>query len=281
MTAPAAFHPIRFTEEGSEVLVSIVIPMHGNLDLTQRCIETLREFHPDPEIQVIVVDDASPEPKAKTIAWTSMPDAIVTMQERSGFAKACNAGLEVAVGAYVILLNNDCESFRPWVWDLIRPLQERPGVGMVGALLLYPGKPPRRVQHGGSAFAGRNMPVHRFRGAPEDAHRGIHRGRVLQTVTGACLAMRTEEMRALGGLCADYQNGFEDMDLAFRLRFEMGKHVWYEPQAQLLHIESATPGRRTHEDSNGKLFAERWGDKVIVDYKRLAEEDAMLDRSEG
>lgn len=279
----------RFKEifpETNRPLVSIIVPQYGNHDLTNLCLETLVAMLDDrSQVEIIVVDDASPAimtpAELEVLTRPMVADRIISLSERSGFAKACNAGLAVAHGAYVVFLNNDCQSFRPWVWDIIAPLQERPGVGMVGALLLYPGRTPRRVQHAGMAFASKSMSLHRFRGKSEDGHGGILRARALQAVTAACMAMRTEELRALGGFCEDYKNGFEDLDLCFRVRFNLGKLVWYEPEVCLTHIESATPGRFEHEDSNGQLFVSRWGDKVIVDSRQLDEADARADEGGG
>ena len=63
--------------------------------------------------------------------------------------------------------------------------------------------------------------------------------------------------------------------LCFRVRFELGLRVVYEPKAQLMHEEGQTPGRYVADNVNAARFFGRWGDKVVPDAKDV------IDRVDG
>ena len=51
----------------SSPIVSIVIPVHGKLDYTVTCLRSLSQHSGDPTVEVIVVDDASPDHSAEAL----------------------------------------------------------------------------------------------------------------------------------------------------------------------------------------------------------------------
>jgi O-antigen biosynthesis protein len=104
---------------------------------------------------------------------------------------------------------------------------------VVGALLLYP---DGRVQHAG-------MSVGVFYAADNRRPRGPG-GAIAATqdqaaVTGACLLVRAEVLRELGGLEESMRVSFADIDLCLRARAR-GYKVLLAARAVLRHHESAT-----------------------------------------
>jgi glycosyltransferase involved in cell wall biosynthesis len=132
-----------------------------------------------PRDSVIVVDDASDEP----LSW-----AAIRMEERSGFAASCNAGLSHAQDDVVLFLNNDIVAERPdWLARLLAAVE--PGV-LVGAKM-------RRDPHG--AVDGHQLPY----------------------LDGWCLGGMRADLLNLGGFDAEYVEPayYSDNDLCFRARY--------------------------------------------------------------
>ena len=60
-------------------------------------------------------------------------------------AKANNQGIKIAVGDYLIVLNNDTEVTNNWLDELITVAESDEKFGIVGSLLFYPDG--RHIQH--------------------------------------------------------------------------------------------------------------------------------------
>jgi GT2 family glycosyltransferase len=243
----------------SDYPVSIIIPLYGRSDLTARCLESIITNTPDDLYEVVLVDNASPDDTGELLDALDGDVTIIRNEENRGFAAACNQGAGAARGELLLFLNNDTEATPGWLPAFVRPLRREPGVGIVGARLVYP---DRRIQHAGCLLvdnrdAGEIENHHRFRGEPEDGP-GVLEPRDLNAVTGAALLIRREVFEAAGGFDEGYWNGHEDIDLCLRVK-EAGWRIRYEPSALLVHHEGASGAERlTGMDANGARFAERW-----------------------
>ena len=86
--------------------VSIVVPAYGKPLLTFTCLRSVHAHTPAGTFEIIVVDDASPEPIEDALA----PVTGVRFErnpENLGFIGSCNRGVGLARGDFVVLLNND------------------------------------------------------------------------------------------------------------------------------------------------------------------------------
>ncbi len=196
----------------------------------------------------------------------------------------------MAVGELVVFLNNDTIPHARWLDALIAAAGD-PTVGIVGAKLLYP---DGTIQHAGIAVRDREgepWPFHQYLCHPADA-RHVNRRRDLQMVTGACLLIRRDLARELGGFDEAFWNGHEDMDLCLRAR-ALGYRVVYEPRAVVTHLESRTKqllgverfnlqdGVDNDERRGRCLFLERWRARITVDEANLRAEDGFVGPEEA
>jgi GT2 family glycosyltransferase len=92
-------------------MISIVIPVFNQLEMTQDCLEAVAANTRDHE--VIIVDNGSNPPFP-----TSMLHAIRN-ETNLGFPAACNQGIRVATGDVIILLNNDVIVTTGWADRLL------------------------------------------------------------------------------------------------------------------------------------------------------------------
>ena len=272
----AAGRPSRLAAAPS-VDVSIIVPVYGRVDLTRQCVDALLAHTAAEGVEVVVVDDASPDGTDAYLA--SLGDRIRVIRNRTnrGFAYSCNRGADAARGQRVVFLNNDTIPGAGWLAPLLRELDAATDVAIVGAKLLYPSG---EVQHAGIAF-GRpeSVPYHMYRGAEAD-HPAVSRRRELRAITGACMLVRKGVFEAAGGFDEAYRNGFEDVDLCLRVR-EAGGRVIYQPESELVHLEEQTPGRKDHDTENLRRFLESWGSRLVPDETRLHLEDGWATRGDG
>jgi glycosyltransferase involved in cell wall biosynthesis/GT2 family glycosyltransferase len=239
--------------------VSIVIPVHGHLDLTRQCLEAVRRTTDPSTTEIVVVDDASPD---GTAAWLREQESDGTLKAiflspNRGFATACNAGAKAASGKTLVFLNNDTIPEAEWLDALVRTLEENPSAGMVGSRLLYPN---RTIQHAGIHFQPGGMPFHVHRGLPADDP-SVLVAKAFPAVTGACIAIPSDLFGKLGGFDESFHMYVEDVDLCIKV-WDAGREVLYCPDSVVVHLESASASDLERRDVQvreglGKLHA-RW-----------------------
>jgi glycosyltransferase involved in cell wall biosynthesis len=114
-------------------LVSIVIPCYQGARFLEEAIEScLVQTYSD--IEIIVVDDASPDECAEIAARYACRDGRVRVVRRAvngGVSRAFNSGFEVARGEYFTRLAQD-DRFRKDAIDImVRHVKEHPDAGLV------------------------------------------------------------------------------------------------------------------------------------------------------
>lgn len=239
--------------------VSVIVPIHGKLPHTLACLRSIARHGATAPFEVIVVDDASPDDSAATLAH--IDGLRLLRNERNlGFIGSCNAGAAAARGEYLLFLNNDTQVTPGWLDSLLDAFVEEPGCGIVGSRLVYPDG--RLQEAGGLTYAdGSAWNVGRFE--HHDDPRYLYR-REVDYVSGASLLTEATLFRDVGGFDRRYAPAYcEDMDLAFAVR-ALGRKVIYEPRSIVIHDEGASSGTnpfagvKRHQETNRIVFVEKW-----------------------
>lgn len=253
------------------VKVSIVIPVWNRLDFTRMCLDALYRtlLVEDVPFEVIVIDNGSSDGTQeffKSCSYRALH--VLRNPENLGFARACNQGASVSKGQYLLFLNNDTEPRANWLTPLIRVLDRDARVAAVGSKLLFP---DGTVQHAGIVMVDHQplrdplLAYHIYRrwGA---SHPAVNECRTYQAVTAACVLVRRSAFEAVGGFDEGYWNGYEDVDLCFKLR-EKGWLIVYEPKSVLIHYESQSgPERFRRVRDNVERLHRKWLGKVLPDF---------------
>ena len=214
-------------------------------------------------VEVIAVDDASPDDSADTLAQV---DGLHVLRNASnlGFIGSCNAGAAAARGEFLLFLNNDTQVTAGWLDALLRCFADRADCGIAGSRLVYPDG--RLQEAGGLVFAdGSCWNMGRFE--PRDAPQFRYR-RETDYVSGASLLIRREVFQQIGGFDTRYAPAYyEDVDLAFAVR-QLGLHVYYEPASTVIHCEGISAGSdldsgmKRYQAINQAKFAAKWAAKL-------------------
>ncbi|HXC99539.1 MAG TPA: glycoside hydrolase family 99-like domain-containing protein, partial [Verrucomicrobiae bacterium] len=256
--------------ESNDPDASIIIPTFNRLDMTRRCLESLARQRGKLNVEIIVVDNASTDGTIdflKSEVEAGRLRAIVNPENR-GFSKACNQGARAAAGRHLLFLNNDTDVQPGWLEPLVETLDVDERVSAVGSKLLFP---DRSIQHAGVAvLEDRQLPDplvarHIHYRKPENAPE-VNQPQTLQALTAACLLIRKAAFEKVGGFDEEYWNGYEDVDLCFKLRQEGGLLV-YQPRSVVLHYESQSgPERFRQVAHNTKRLHETWLGKITPDF---------------
>lgn len=249
-----------------QVLVSIVIPLYNKLDYTINCVKSLEKTLslPRKDIEIIVVDNNSTDGTEAFLKQLSDSFTTIINDENLGFAQACNQGAAASTGRYILFLNNDTVALPGWLDTLVKAIEKDKKIGVVGSKLLFP---DGTIQHAGVAIA-RDAPwplspFHLYYKGHADLPELLE-SRDYQVVTGACLMIRRELFFSLNGFDTNYINGYEDVDLCFKVR-ERGLRVVYSPESVLYHHESVSDGRFKNTGENILRLHKKWWGKVLPD----------------
>lgn len=269
-------------EAASNPLVSIVIPHYRHYDVLQRCLASVFRVGASAAFEVIVVDDSGTGEESGQIAAWAPRVRLVCNPKNFGFARACNAGVEVARGEFVVLLNNDTTVTSGWLDRMLALYRSDPRVGIVGPKLLYPGS--EAIQHCGTVINEHGVAEHLYRLLPGHLA-GANRVRRYRALTGACMLVRRQDLLDIGGLDPEYRNGGEDTDLCFSF-LERGRTLLYCPDSVVYHHEGYSRGTRNLEDPDDRFnrnrLRERWRKYLvpdISDYCLLAEIESAEGRT--
>ena len=253
---------------------SIVIATRDRAELLARCTEGLLHRTGYPDLELVLVDNGSTDPAATTLLSRLATDTRVTIVSSPGpfnWPALNNLGVSRMHGEVAVLLNNDTDVLSPdWLLELVSHAI-RPGIGAVGAKLLYP---DGAVQHAGMVLGRDGNAIHMWRHSPGDAPGyldSLAMTREVTALTGACLALRRDLYEAVGGCDAEaLPITWNDVDLCLRLRARGLRNIW-TPHACLMHLEQATRGPDGDEMNQARykreqaLLRHRWGPAFTTD----------------
>jgi GT2 family glycosyltransferase len=260
--------------EGGDELTSIVIPVHNNSAYTEACIDRLLERgNLNRPFEIIVVDDGSTDNTPSLLEHYGRRIRSLRLSPNHGFSRACNAGAAAAQGEFILFLNNDTLPEPGWLEALCDVFREHPRAGIVGAKLLYP---DGTVQHAGVSITVDRFAHHLYAGFRSD-HPAVNRPRRMRAVTGACMLVRADLFRSLGGFDTGYVNGWEDSDLCLRAG-QAGWETHYCPSSVVVHFESVSRAAESPtERNNRRIWVQRWQSSVEQDQLTYMLEDGLLE----
>lgn len=218
--------------------IDVVVVAYSRFDLTDSCLRHL-------EVQtcaheVFYVDDASPDDALEQVRRSWPKVHARRLDVNTGFATACNRGVEMGTGDVVVLVNNDVDCRPDFLRRVVAPLEADPGVGSVAPLSVQPGE--RTVDSFGMVADPTLAAFPRLRGRP--IAETATPGHVLTGPAGAVAAYRRCAWEQVGGLNEDLWAYMEDFDLALKLR-AAGWSCAPAPDAVGVHLGSASHGHRT------------------------------------
>jgi len=247
--------------------VTIVIPTKDRADLLRTCLDSIARTTPRESVKVVVVDDNSTDAAALAClqelpARTDLRVEVVrapASAEGFNYSRLVNLGTARADTPLVLHLNNDVEAIAPgWLEDMAGWLSI-PGVGVVGAKLLYP---DGTINHAGISLGREDGLAHvLFEKSPGDDLGYFFlpkAARNVAAVTGAAMMTRTSLYRQLGGFNEqEFKVAYNDVDYCLRSQ-AAGQRVVVTPQAVLTHVGSASRGK-SYTENEHVAFIERHG----------------------
>lgn len=227
--------------------LSVIIPNWNGVEHLPTCLDSLRRQTLE-EVEVIVADNGSTDGSLQLLEGRYPEVSVLALGENRGFAGACNAGIRVARGTSIVLLNNDTEVEANWLEEVLAAFERHPEVGMVASkMFLFDRR--NRIHTAGDFYRVDGLPGNR--GVWERDEGQFDEEEYVFGACGGSAAYRRSMLEQVGLLDEDFFYSCEDVDLAWRAQLA-GWRCIYAPRAVVYHKLSATGGGRTASFYDGR-----------------------------
>ena len=248
LTAGCGLFSLEFPHSGPKVC--LIVPTHNGAKLLAPCVASLRStLYQDFEVMVVDNDSDDPETLALLDKIKDWPGFRVEHISNDGqpfsYARINNLAVRRTSAPFLLFLNDDTKVVRAEWLSQMMGYAQMPGVGAVGARLLFE---DGSLQHAGIVhgfYSGMAGPA--FRGEPHDAWGNLNRiicAHEVAAVTAACMLTPKDLFLDLGGFDEQrFAVTYNDVDYCYRLA-DRGKSSVYCADAILFHYEGKTRGHR-------------------------------------
>jgi GT2 family glycosyltransferase len=254
--------------------VSVIIPTRNHGEDVDHCLKSIFAKTTYDDFEIVLLDNGSNEKASLDTfqKWAKYDRRIKLLRYDVpfNFSKINNYAVAHSDGHYVLLLNNDTEVISgDWMEAMVEQAQ-RPSIGAVGALLLYPDD---TVQHAGVILGIGGVAGHSHKGFPSNApgyFATLCTVNNFSAVTGACLMVRRSVYDQVGGLDEELTVALNDVDFCLKIR-EAGYRNVYLPHVKLYHFESKsrgyelTPEKLQRFEGERRMMMHRWKTDVTTD----------------
>lgn len=221
-------------------LVSIITVNYNHSETTLELLESLYNIT-YPNIEVIVVDNASPDDQPKKMKEQYPSIVLVESIVNYGFAGGNNLGIMRARGDYVLLLNNDTVVTPDFLEPLVQKFLDHPEIGALSPKILYYYKQDT-IQYAGFTVIDsrtvRNITI--GKGEIDDGQ--YDEDRETAYAHGAAMMVPMSVVKLVGMMSYEFFLYYEEADWCNRIS-KAGYKIVYVHNSKVYHKESVTTGK--------------------------------------
>ena len=232
--------------------LSIIYVNWNSLDYLRESIASVIEQTHSVAYEIIVVDNASPEPGVDLLKQTFPDVKIIHSEKNLGFAGANNLGFRHSTGEFVLFLNPDTKLMAPSIDLLIARHKSLPDAGIVGCKLLntdlsvqlssiqtYPTILNQAMDAEYLRLRWPECPLWKI--APLFSEK-VSLMKV-EIIPGACMLLRRSVFEQIGLFSEEYFMYAEDLDLNYKVK-AAGLTNYYVGETAIIHHGGTSSSRQ-------------------------------------
>lgn len=222
--------------------VAVVILNWNGKELLAEFLPSVVNSIPD-YAEIIIADNASSDCSLDFLKKNYPNLKIVQNKSNGGFAKGYNEALKQIKNEYLVLLNSDIETPKNWLEPVIEFLSKNPKVGAAMPKILqykkkthfeYAGAAGGFIDQWGFPFCRGRV----FNYLEEDLGQ-YDNNRQIFWATGACMFIRNDLFKKLGGFDEFFFAHMEEIDLCWRIK-RAGYKIFAIGDAHVFHLGGGT-----------------------------------------
>ncbi len=255
-----------FTKHNNHPVVSIIILLYNQLDKTKKCLQSILDTV-DIEYELILINNNSVD-GTKQFLNNIYGAKKVNNQTNLGFGGGCNQGAKIASGKYLLFLNNDTEVNKDTVPALLKIIENKDDIGVVGGKIVFPDGTLQEA--GNKIFPNGSCKGYGRLESPEKPEYNYLRE--VDFVSGALLLTPKELFIKLDMFDkAYYPAYYEDVDYCMKV-IDSGLKVYYQPESYIIHHEHGSSNKEKAQKlmiRNRDILLSKWKRKISYPNKKL------------
>ena len=204
------------------------------------------------ETEVIIIDNASTDGSVDYLQKKFSNLQFIVNEKNVGFGKACNQGLSIATGAYILFLNPDTIIAEDSFSECIQFFQQHPACGALGVKMVDGSG--RFLKESKRSFPSPLTSLFKLFGLaslfPQSKSFGrYHLGHLdpdhyheVDVLAGAFMMIRKDVLEKIGGFDETFFMYGEDVDLSYRIQ-KSGHGNYYFPGTTIIHFKGESTKR--------------------------------------
>lgn len=223
----------------------------NDLKVISDCLKSVFEETQGIDYEVIVSDNGSADGSVGYVRENFGKVRIVENRTNLGFARGNNAGIQLAQGEYILILNPDTIIRNNALEKLVAYAERHPEAGAFGCRVLNPDGSFQNPARPLPSVMGELLSALSLRWLgrisqvfASDVYPGWD-GRTERTIgfqSGCCVMFRGDLLKRLGGFDERFFYHCEESDLCSRV-WEAGFSILYYPGAEITHLGGQSVGR--------------------------------------
>ncbi|MDR1499889.1 MAG: glycosyltransferase family 2 protein [Tannerellaceae bacterium] len=251
--------------------ITVLILNWNGSHLLDTFLPSVVEHSNRPDVEIVVADNGSTDDSLNVLGERFPEAGIICLGSNQGYAGGYNLALERIDTPYVVLLNSDVEVTAGWLDAPLHILESEPTVAAVQPKIRSL-REPGRFEYAGAAggYIDRyGFPFCRGRllERVEEDHGQYDNQTDIMWGSGACLFMRTDVYRKVGGLDSRFFAHQEEVDMCWRMRAR-GHRIVYTPLSLVFHLGAATLSK-----SDPRKTLLNFRNSLLMLYKNTPERD--------
>ncbi|RYY41508.1 MAG: glycosyltransferase [Chitinophagaceae bacterium] len=232
--------------------VSVIIVNYNVRYFLEQCLHSVRAAAGAYDVELIVVDNNSTD-DSDTYLRTRFPHLRYVRNDNNvGFAKACNQGLELSSGRYVLFLNPDTLLPEDGLSACIRFFETHPDAGAVGVRMIdgtgsflkeskrsFPSPLTALYKLFGLSLL---FPHSRVFGRYHLGHLDERKNHEVDVLAGAYMLIPRAVLNEVGSFDEAFFMYGEDVDLSYRIQ-EAGYRNYYVADTTIIHFKGESTKR--------------------------------------
>lgn len=226
--------------------LSIIIVNYNVKHFLEQCLHSVQAALEHISGEVLVVDNNSSDNSIEYLQPKFPSVQFIANTENTGFAKACNQGLQLSKGRYVLFLNPDTIVPEDCFLKCIDFLEGHPEIGALGIKMVdgsgkflkeskrsFPGPITSLYKLFGLS---RLFPKSKTFGRYHLGHLDENKNHEIDVMAGAFMFIRKEVLNKIGGFDETFFMYGEDVDLSFRIQ-KAGYKNYYFAGSTIIHFK--------------------------------------------
>ena len=252
--------------------VSVIIVSWNVRNLLRVCLNSLFKETKDIRFEVILIDNVSTDGSASMVVNEFPEVTLIENKVNRGFAAACNQGVKIARGNYILLLNPDTVVIDGAVQKTVSYADEHSDAGVVGCQVLLNDTEIQKTCFSYPSIAGlliqktglRRVFSHsRLFGWIDYGWWDRTTEKEVDVVSGMYMLVRREVIASVGLLDEAYFVYAEETDWCYRIK-KAGWKIVFTPSARIIHIDG---GNKSTDLVKIKMFVQMQK-SLLIFYKK-------------